>query len=40
MRSRKLQAHHGVILRNVIENKENDLDNLWFKKYGSSDSEE
>ena len=40
MRSRKLQAHHGVILRNVIENKENDLDNLWFKRYGSSDSEE
>ena len=40
MRRRRLQAHHGVILRNTIETKEDDLDTLWFKKYGSSDSEE
>lgn len=40
MRGRKLQAHHGIILRNVIEIKENELDNRWFEKYESADSEE
>ena len=40
MRGRKLQAHHGIILRNVIETKENELDNRWFERYGSSESEE
>ena len=40
MRGRKLQAHHGIILRNVIEIKENELDNRWFEKYEADDSEE
>jgi hypothetical protein len=40
MRARKLQAHHGVILRNVIETKENLLDDRWFDNYGVKDSEE
>ena len=39
MRRRRLQAHHGVILRNTIETKEDEIDNTWFSKY-SRDSEE
>ncbi len=39
MRRRKLQAHHGVILRNTIETKEDEIDVSWFSKY-SKDSEE
>ena len=39
MRKRKLQSHHGVILRNTIETKEDEIDNSWFTKF-SKDSEE
>ncbi len=44
MRNRKLHTHHGIILRNTIERKEDELDTEWFHEYGSmrgrTDSEE
>jgi hypothetical protein len=40
MRGRRLHTHHGVILRNTIERREDELDQDWFKSYGRGDSEE
>ena len=40
MRGRRLHTHHGVILRNTIERREDELDQGWFKNYGRGDSEE
>ncbi len=34
MRNRKLHTHHGIILRNAIERKEDELDDDWYLEYG------
>jgi hypothetical protein len=36
MRDRKLHTHHGIILRNAIERKEDELDDDWFLEYGAT----
>ncbi|MDP6099385.1 MAG: hypothetical protein QF566_04325, partial [Candidatus Thalassarchaeaceae archaeon] len=35
MRNRKLHTHHGIILRNSIERREDELDDEWFHEYGT-----
>ncbi len=35
MRNRKLHTHHGIILRNTIERREDELDDEWFHEFGT-----